>query len=462
MYHKLTIDNKKVYDFYNLHTSISFEDMSCLMVDILKKVLKKSESPLDTNLVERIFGSINSLDKKVNNIDNNISEIFESKFMEFKKNYIHDLHTILENSTNEKMVDTLKQYNESLQDKTKIFFGEFFPKNNESITNQINTTFNTVNTLINSSETRLQTTISNLESKLADISSINNTQNVISENINTLITKFHGSSTKGFFSEVSIVDGLTRIYPYGNVEHVGNKITGSGDILLTRKDKPKILIENKEYTGVVGPAEINKFIDNALLQQLDGIMMSQQCQIQNKDDFEININGDLVFVFVCNMNYSMDKLRTAISIIDHLKEQRAFLYKDTTLITLTNEEIDSINEEYTMLVNQKKYTLKMVRDSYNQLIKQIETIKIPALEKILLFKYGVKLTEQENCKWCDFPCKNAAGVSAHLKGCKIYKASEQFQIDKEFEQELEQSHNPVVISEPKRRGRKPKGNEITI
>jgi hypothetical protein len=127
------------------------------------------------------------------------------------------------------------------------------------------------------------------------------------------------------FSEVSVVEGLTRIFPYGNIDHIGNKINNSGDIILTRKDRSPIMIENKEYEGTVIPSEIQKFVDNAIRINYDAIMLSQQSQIKNKDDFEININGNIILIYICNMEYNMDKVRTAVSIIDHLKSKIEFL-----------------------------------------------------------------------------------------------------------------------------------------
>jgi len=347
----------------------------------------------------------------------------------------------------------LKDYNETMQDKTKLLFNEMFPKNNEFIANQINNTFNIFDKLINSTETRLQNTImdtkNTIESKLTSINTITNTQNVISENINHLINKFHGSSTKGLFSEVSVVEGLTRIYPYGNVQHVGNKINSSGDIMLTRKEHVPIMIENKEYKETVNQVEIQKFIDNAVLRQCNGIMLSQQSQIQNKDDFEININGELIFVYICNMGYNMDKIRTAISIIDHLKSQIAFINKDKVNISLTKDEIDSINVEYNATIAHKKFIIKMLHESHTKIVKEVESIRVPTMEYILMKEYGIKLSDEEDCTWCGKPCKNAAGVSAHLKSCEEYLKSEQYILDDKEKQEKQNK-------EPQKRGRRPK------
>lgn len=423
MSYHITINNKKIYDFYETHKTISFEEISCLVIDILEKITNKDS--LDSTFAEKILGSINNLGAKINNIDT----LFENKFIDFKNSYTQDLNIILNNNQSDRLTGVLKEYNETLHDKTKLLFSEFFPKNNEIITSQLNNTFNITSQIINSSESRLQNTINNLELKLGDINTINHTQNIISENINHLINKFHGSSTKGHFSEVSVVEGLTRIYPYGNVEHVGNKLSNTGDILLTRKDKYTILIENKEYDHRVPPVEIQKFIDNSVLNKHDGIMISQQTQISFKDDFEININGDLVLIYICNMGYNMDKLRTAISIIDHLKSQIEFINKDKTCIALSQEEIDSINNEYTIMLNQKKYLLKMLNDSHHKIIKEVENMKVPSVENILMREYGIKLSEDEDCPWCKKPCKNGAGVSAHLKSCAEYLKSGQYIID---------------------------------
>ena len=334
MSYQLSINNKIVFDYYNNNKNVSFEEMSCFMVDILNKISKKTDVSLDSTLAEKILASIINLDSK---IENNISEVFELKFEDFKKNYTLELNNILTSNNNDKIGSILKEYNDSLQDKTKLLFNEYFPKNNEIITSHINQSFTMFDTLINSSEARLNNT---LDSKLSNLSVITNTQNSIATNINLLINKFHGSSTKGNFSEVTLVDGLTKIFPYGNVDHVGNKLNNSGDIILNRKEKSKIIIENKEYEKTIPPPEIQKFVENIIMNNCDGIMISQHTQITSKDDFEININGKSILIYICNMEYNMDKVRTAISIIDHLKTQTNFINKEKTTISFTIEEID--------------------------------------------------------------------------------------------------------------------------
>ena len=411
MEYQLTINNKKVFDFYNAHKHLRFDDMSCLMVDILENVYKNSDTSIDTTFAEKVLGSINLLQSQ-------IDTMFEKKFEIFKNEYTRELNTILNTASEDKITTLLKNYNETAQDKTKLLFNEIFPKNNEIITNQITNCFSMFDNVINSTEQRIQTSINE---KLGCIQNINNTQTKISENVNGLVNKFHNSSNKGNFSEKSIVDGLTVLYPYGNIEHIGNKLSNSGDIFLHRKDRNKIIIENKEYDKTVTQQEVDKFINNVLLNKCDGIMISQSSQIIFKDDYEINFNGDSILVYICNVNYDISKIRTAISIIDHLKDQKDSINKEKTSIKLTIEEIDIINKEYHILLNQKKIIIKSITESFNKNIEEIKKIQIPSLEFILTRQYGIKLSDEESCPYCGKICKNNAGVSAHLKTCRENK-----------------------------------------
>ncbi len=52
------------------------------------------------------------------------------------------------------------------------------------------------------------------------------------------------SSTKGKLSENILFNSLHSLYPCSQIDHVGTT-KETGDIILTRNNKPKILIEIK-------------------------------------------------------------------------------------------------------------------------------------------------------------------------------------------------------------------------
>ena len=405
----MSIRNKRVFEFYEAHKHLGFEQMSCLMVEILERTLGGTDTSVTNGLGEKVLESINSLNSQVQGMDT----LFEKKFEGFKREYTLELNSVLRNVQDEKLRQVLKEYNDNLHEKTKHLF-------NEVVATNIRSSFSAFDTVINSSESRINSTIND---KLGGIHSIGVTQNKIAENVTSIINKFNNSSSKGNFSEHSLMEILTFLYPYGNVEHVGNKVSNSGDIHLNRKDRPLIIFENKEYEKTVVQSEVDKFVNNVVYNNCDGIMMSQSSQITFKDDFEINFNGDSILVYICNVNYDVSKIRTAISIIDHLKETKRLNHDGEGSIVISNDDIELINKEYNLLVNQKKCIIRTLTDCFNKNIEEIRQLRVPALECILQKQFGVKLSDEESCPYCQKVCKNKAGVSAHLKSCETYKNS---------------------------------------
>jgi hypothetical protein len=407
--YRMSIRNKRVFEFYEAHKHLGFEQMSCLMVEILERTLGGTDTSVTNGLGEKVLESINSLNSQVQGMDT----LFEKKFEGFKREYTLELNSVLRNVQDEKLRQVLKEYNDNLHEKTKHLF-------NEVVATNIRSSFSAFDTVINSSESRINSTIND---KLGGIHSIGVTQNKIAENVTSIINKFNNSSSKGNFSEHSLMEILTFLYPYGNVEHVGNKVSNSGDIHLNRKDRPLIIFENKEYEKTVVQSEVDKFVNNVVYNNCDGIMMSQSSQITFKDDFEINFNGDSILVYICNVNYDVSKIRTAISIIDHLKETKRLNHDGEGSIVISNDDIELINKEYNLLVNQKKCIIRTLTDCFNKNIEEIRQLRVPALECILQKQFGVKLSDEESCPYCQKVCKNKAGVSAHLKSCETYKNS---------------------------------------
>ena len=156
MSHSLTINNKRVFDFYDEHKNLNFENMNLILVEILENLLKNTNPTLDMNVAASLLESVKGLQGKVNNIEdvmnknlNDISNVFTLKFIDFKKEYMTDLQLILSNNANEKVAPLIKEYNESLLDKTKIMFGEIIPKNQESLYKSIEGSLRTLQENVN-------------------------------------------------------------------------------------------------------------------------------------------------------------------------------------------------------------------------------------------------------------------------------------------------------------------------
>ena len=86
-----------------------------------------------------------------------------------------------------------------------------------------------------------------LDNKIASIkeSSFEN-RTILSEQnntLNSLLKRFENSSKKGKMSENLLSNVLAEVYPLAEIEDVG-KTKETGDIMMLRKNKPKILVEN--------------------------------------------------------------------------------------------------------------------------------------------------------------------------------------------------------------------------
>lgn len=477
MSHSLTINNKRIFDFYDEHKNLNFENMNLILVEILENLLKNTNPTLDMNVAASLLESVKGLQGKINNIEdvmnknlNDISNVFTLKFIDFKKEYMTDLQLILSNNANEKVAPLIKEYNESLLDKTKIMFGEIIPKNQESLYKSIegslrtlqesvnkdtnlliksslskevlqdyiskldekfgNTLLNTqsvLNTIVSSSEQRIDQRLGEIK----EISSTNSSsQTNLYANINELLKKMENSSSKGKISENLLFNVLHSLYPTAQIESVGN-IKETGDILIKRRDKPVILFENKNYDRNVGQEEVRKFLRDVETQKCCGIMLAQHYGIANKNNFEIEIHNNNVLIYMHNVEYDSYKIKAAVDIVDHFKVCLDDLELGTgEHISLDKEFLDDINKEYQNFANNKLTHIKTIKDTQQKLIAQVEDLKIPTLEHYLSRMYASSGAKENTCEYCNYVAKNLRALTAHHRGCALKKQHEKAKKEK--------------------------------
>ena len=444
-------------------------------------------SSLASNLLENIRTlqqQINSMNDTITKSQSDISTIFAMKFIEFKKEYIEDLKMILTNTTSEKIAPIIKQYNDSLLDKTQLMIKELIPKNNEQLSslsghisreiesamkdlqNSLNTDttkllqqsvnkdslskfvstldekFNStlvnsqtmMNNLIAASEQRLDTRITDIRNittqNFADIREIstanNGSQTNLQSTISELLRKMENSSSKGKISENILYNIITPLYPTAEIISVGNT-KETGDIIIRRKDRPTILLENKNYDRNVTTDEVKKFLRDVDTQHCSGIMLAQHSGIANKDNYQIEyINGNIV-MFIHNVEYQSERIKIAIDIIDSLKQKMADFQHDSEDTNVDKSILEAINLEYQNFITQKLTHIKTIKEYNQKLISQIEEINIPSLEHLLNKMFTpLSTSTQETCEYCKKIFKNQRALSTHYRGCeekKNYKPS---------------------------------------
>jgi len=469
MSYQLTVDNKKIYDFYQEHSNLDFEEMNMLFIDILGKIMECSNPSLNTSVASQIVDSIKSLQSQVSGVTNmmtrsqsDMTTAFAVKFMEFKRDYMTDLQLILSSNTADRVAPVIKECNDALLDKTRIMLSEIIPKNKEALSVDIDNSIKSLHSLINidtdklvkgavtkesldhfmksiedtfsrtilNSQTIFNSLVSSSESRLdsklselKDISKTNNTtQSALQNNVGELLRKMENSSSKGKISENLLYNILLTIYPTAQIDSVGTT-KETGDIMMFRKDKPTILFENKNYDKNVSQDEVRKFLRDVETKNCSAIMMAQHYGITNKDNFEIELNNNNVLVYLHKVEYDADKIKAAVDIIDHFK--LTLVQTDNNegeSLTINKEMLDEINKEYQIFTTNKLSHIKTIKDYNQKLIAQADDMKLPNLEQYLSKLYASSSSKNDVCEHCNYAAKNTRALLAHYRGCSKKKA----------------------------------------
>lgn len=464
----LSVKNKDVWEFYDKNKHLNFEDMNIILIRILQQLMESTNPSLNTNIASQLIENFKTLQNQVSGVTEMFSKTqsdmntnFSLKFMEFKKDYMEDMKMILSNNASDKVAPIIKEYNDSLLDKTRIMINDIIPRNQQNLSrdiensiqslhSSINQDTNTLlrstinketltefitsieekfsktilnsqtifNTLITSSENRIESKLSEIK----DISKSNNSsQTVLQNNINELLKKMENSSSKGKISENLLFNVLLSLYPTAQIDFVGTT-KETGDIMLIRKDKPTILFENKNYDKNVLQDEVKKFLRDVENQNCSGIMLAQHYGITNKDNFEIEVNNNNVLVYLHKVEYDADKIKAAVDIIDHFKatlDDNSSATGDS--LTIDKEVLDDINKEYQLFTANKLSHIKTIKDCQQKLIAQVEEFKIPNLEQYLSKLYASSSSKNDVCEYCNYVAKNSRALVAHYRGCSQKK-----------------------------------------
>jgi len=387
----LQITDKRILSFFQQRPDMDFEATILKFIDIMESLNENMNKTLTNSTVTEILDSIKCLRSDNKNI-------LSAAMVEVKRGLNEDIRMILSNSVNEKLEPTLREKLKEQQ-----------------------------STLVANVSGRLEQVLENKISGLKETTNANreiiNCQN---DTLNSLLKRFENSSKKGKISENLLSNVLAQVYPLAEIEDVG-KTKETGDIMMLRKNKPKILVENKDWTRAIVNAEVQKFVRDVEIQKCHGLFLSQNVGICSKDNYEINIlEGNLVTVYIHNVNYDQEKISVGVDIIDNiseiLKEIDVLEINQSTEYSISKELTQFINAEYQNYLAHKERTIKMAKDFVANLIKHEEEFNFSSLEKFLESKCNTQ-NNKNVCKYCGFIGKKAQSLSAHMRGCAKYKAT---------------------------------------
>ena len=454
----IKLTNKKVVDFYQANPNISVDHVNLLLVDMMEKMVHDSiNSSIVSQLLERlqhVETEIKTTRESVTKLQPDMLLSFSVKLMEMKKEYMEDIRSILTTNVTEKIAPVMKEYVSHLMDKTTILFQDI-PKSQDALSIKLQDSirdiqkcivdeskkvstgqtlqefmfsieqkFNTTQLLLNSSYEKMDYGLKEIKltqehqhSAMKELSSMNQ------QSVQDLLRKMDNSCSKGKVSENMLFHILQTMYPSAELDFVGTS-KETGDFILERTDKPKLLIENKNWEKNVSKDEVEKFMRDTSIQNCCGLFLSQHTGISHKENFEINVQNGNVLMYVHHVNNDFEKIKIAIDIIDHFKEQLDSLDKDVEVDTIPKDILKKINDEYNAFISKKSEMQKYVKDFTTKMCKQIDDITIPSLSLYLSTKY-TSVNNYIICE-CGKECKNKQAYSAHKRGCSALQKNDVF------------------------------------
>jgi len=266
---RITIQNKKIIDFYNKYPGFNPEIHLLFIVEAIENTINSSKDRVDTNMLTSIYQSLvnsenerkvfngmlntlndnlNNLKETVNKIPNDILALTTLKITETKDNYIHELKELInKNDSNIPSVlnQVIQDNTKSLIDKTSSLLHEIIPNNEKFIESQFKLFQQTVqldlikslndmksgsiDNKLNDFATQLDIKLTNLvykcvntsEERLSDkithINDVNNkiytTQDKLINSITDITDKFKNSSHKGSYAENILFNIVSSMYP---------------------------------------------------------------------------------------------------------------------------------------------------------------------------------------------------------------------------------------------------------
>ena len=477
--YQITLKNKRVYEFYKSHTSISFETMNVFMVEMLEKMVDTSHPSLDQNLAHSLLEEMSKVKQQLEQTNREVHAQVLSKMSDMKKDYMRDLQLLMTTNNTDKLGPMVQQYNTTLEDKIKILMHELLPKSQEGVTQSLTsslkdlhhgiqrdtqtllqstitkktleefvsamdnkfakslmTSQSAMTTLMNSSEQRLNHKIGEGQTQYVQkmqtmetrLRQAHENQERLQISVGDLLKKLENSSAKGKISENLLQGILHNTFPTAQIDFVGTT-KEMGDIIMTREGKPTILFENKNYDKNVVQEEVKKFLRDVEIQNCSGIMCAQHYGIANKENYQIDVHNGNVLVYVHAMEYDREKLKIAVDIIDHFKATIEDLEYGDDVVQLEKTTLDDINKEYQQFVSAKAGQAKIIKEYNQKMLSQLDEWKLPQLEHLLSKYFASTVSKDFVCSYCNYQAKNQRALMAHHRGCTEKKKHMQIDIN---------------------------------
>jgi uncharacterized protein with FMN-binding domain len=191
------------------------------------------------------------------------------------------------------------------------------------------------------------------------------------------------------------------------------------DYIITANNSTKLLIENKILDQNVSEIVVDMFKKSCQTNYANGILMSQNTGIIGKEDFEIEIIGSNVIVYLHLVNYDECKIHLAINMLNRVHDEVISANANSNN-TISDATLNEIKVEYQKFINNKEDLQIYIKNTHSAIVNKLENIKLSNMGEYLSTKFTqVDKPKLYKCNFCDFYTSNTLkGMAAHKRGCK--------------------------------------------
>jgi hypothetical protein len=444
----MTVNNKRIHDYYKKNPSIDFESMNLVLLDFMDKISNDMSKVLQNTLQGQLL-------QEVKDIKGQLSVLQEGvlgKITETNKSFLETLKLLLSMNSSEhseKIVQLLQKHSETYVDKITNLLPKTQEETQRKIQDQLALLQKTIQCdfqqfmIQNKPETNLSEFLSSFDSKLSMLQQpifqmIQSNQEQVSNKLNTVkddllvnkttnerlysemsefLHKYKASSQfKGQYSEHMLETILTEMFPTASIENTTAQ-TASGDFMIHREGYEDILIENKNYERNVDLDEIKKFLRDINNKNCSGIMMSQLSGIVSRPNFYIEIHNGKVLIYLHKVFFSKDQIKMAIDVIDHLSNRLETIVsgEQENGFNMRKDVLDKINEEVQLFVKNKELMTATIKETSRKLLAQLEELQLPSLTLYLNDKYASIQNQKFVCETCKHSFPTKKGLAMHKK-----------------------------------------------
>ena len=191
------------------------------------------------------------------------------------------------------------------------------------------------------------------------------------------------------------------------------------DYIITTHNSTKLFIENKILQQNISEIVVDMFKKSCQSNYANGILMSQNTGIIGREDFEIEIIGSNVIVYLHLVNYDESKIHLAINMLNRVHDE-VISANTNSNNTISDATLNEIKVEYQKFINNKEDLQVYIKNTHSAIVNKLENIKLSNMGEYLSTKFTqVDKPKLYKCNFCDFYTSNTLkGMAAHKRGCK--------------------------------------------